>query len=68
MKYQRGYTLTELLFVVIVVLGGIGWTLNIVWVFMNMSAALTGTFVLSVVGIFFFPLGMILGWIHTLFG
>ena len=49
--------------VVMIVLAGIGWIMNIVAVFGTMSDAITGTFIMRVVGIFAAPLGAVMGYL-----
>ena len=58
---QSGYTINELLVAIIVILGLIGWILNIAKITWVISEPITGMFVLRVVGIFLVPLGSILG-------
>ncbi len=62
MHKMRGFTLTELLIVLFVVAGGVGWIWNIVKI-ASSDFALTGMMVLRVVGIFIAPLGAIMGYI-----
>ena len=45
----------------LVILGGIGWVLNIVEI--AHADIVNGFVILRVVGIFMFPLGAILGWL-----
>lgn len=40
----------------------VGWIANIVQIFGMMSAPVTGMFLFKIAGIFFFPIGIILGW------
>lgn len=49
--------------VIIAILAFIGWVANIIQTIMLMSAPITGTFILKVIGIFAFPLGSLLGWL-----
>jgi hypothetical protein len=60
-RYQKGYTLIGLIYVVIAITSIIGWVANIVKLtgcdFSNIGAEI----VLRVVGIFVAPLGVILG-------
>jgi len=46
---------------VLVILGGIGWICNIIEI--AHADLVTGLVILRVVGIFMFPLGAVLGWI-----
>jgi hypothetical protein len=42
----------------------IGWVLNLVAIFnFNFAAAVTAELVIRLVGIFFFPLGGVMGWL-----
>lgn len=60
MKYRNGY-LTAILVSSIVVFCVFGWVMNIhQLIYMN---EITTMFILKVVGIFVFPLGVVLGWL-----
>lgn len=62
MKRQLGYTLTEILVVLIVLAGGWGWVWNIIKLIgMNLDP-ITGMLIVRVVGIFVFPVGMVVGY------
>lgn len=66
MKTQRGYTITELLMVVwlIVALAGVGgWIANIVKLAGMDFTTVTGMLVLRAIGIIAAPLGAILGYL-----
>ncbi len=67
MKYQRVFTLMELAYALflltVILLGGLGYIFNIVELVAIASDPITGMFILRIVGIFFFPLGCILGWL-----
>lgn len=67
MKFQRGYTLTGLIFalfnLLVAVLGVIGWVMNIIATVAIANDPITGMFILRVIGIFLAPLGAILGWL-----
>lgn len=67
MKKQFGYTLSELIiglfFAVVVVGGGIGWVWNIVKLVGMSLDPLTGMLIVRAVGIFVFPVGMVVGWL-----
>ena len=64
---QLGYTLIEmciaLFFPFVIVGGGIGWILNIVKLVGMSMDPLTGMLIARACGIFFFPLGMVLGYL-----
>lgn len=65
MKKMLGYTLTELVivfFMLPLVIGAIwGWVWNIIKIVHAVSDPITAMFVLRCVGIFFAPLGAIIG-------
>lgn len=63
MKKQLGYTITEIILVLVVLAGGWGWVWNIVkLVGMNLDP-ITGMLVVRAIGIFVFPVGMIVGYL-----
>ena len=65
MKFQRGFTIIELihLFIVALVIAGIpGWIWNIVKLASMSFDPITGMLVLRIVGIFVAPLGAIVGY------
>jgi prepilin-type N-terminal cleavage/methylation domain-containing protein len=65
-KNQKGFTLTELLVVVvwilIVFVSAWGWVWNIIKL-ADMDSGVTGLFVLRIIGIFLAPLGVVVGFI-----
>ena len=62
-KTQAGFTIAELLVVVLLVAGAGGWIANIVkLVAMNMDN-ITGMLLVRAVGIFVVPLGVVMGFI-----
>lgn len=63
MNKQRGYTIVELLFVLVMVLGVGGWIANIVKLVGSSFDPLTGLVVARVIGIFVAPLGAVLGFL-----
>lgn len=67
MKTQNGFTFPEMLMglfmFVVVVGGGIGWIWNIVKLCSMGFDPLTGLLIVRAVGIFVFPVGMVVGWI-----
>jgi len=63
MKYQKGFTITELIILVIFLVGSIGWVMNIVSLAHSSFEPLTGMVVLRVIGIFVPPLGAVLGYL-----
>jgi prepilin-type N-terminal cleavage/methylation domain-containing protein len=65
-KNQNGFTLTELVFAIIVIFGAIGWVLNI-YKLASTSGELAAMGVLELmraIGILVFPLGAVLGYIN----
>lgn len=65
-KRQKGYTLSELLLVMLGLLFAAGWVANIVAIANSDFSAITGLLVLMVIGVFVFPIGVITGWIAIL--
>lgn len=63
MSKQAGFTLTELLIGLIVLVGASGWIWNVVKIATADFNDITGLLVLRVIGIFFAPLGAILGFL-----
>ena len=62
MKTQTGFTLYEVIIAVIVLAGGFGWCWNIVKLIgMNLDP-ITGLLIVRALGIFVFPVGMIVGY------
>lgn len=62
MKKQLGYTLTEIIVVLVILAGGFGWCWNIVKLIgMNLDP-ITGLLIVRAIGIFVFPVGMIVGY------
>lgn len=61
MDKQRGFTAFELMVVVLVVAGLGGWIANIVKFVGMLDGAVTAMFIVRIVGIFFAPLGSVLG-------
>lgn len=50
-------------YLAILIGGGIGWVWNIVKIVGTISEPLTAMFIARAVGVFFFPLGVILGYL-----
>jgi hypothetical protein len=47
--------------IILVLVGGYGWISNIVMIAKTVHDPVTGMFILRIIGVFFFPLGIILG-------
>ncbi len=63
MTKQHGLTVFELLTVMLVVGGVIGWIWNIVKIVQSGFDVITGMFIARCIGVFVAPLGAVLGWI-----
>ena len=63
MRRDGGFTIGELLWVIIILGGCLGWVLNIIKLVAVISDPLTGMTVLRGVGIVVAPLGAILGYV-----
>jgi hypothetical protein len=59
---QKGFTLSELLWLIVILVGGFGWLYNIVKIVAAIADPLSLLLFLRVIGIFFPPLGAILGY------
>ena len=62
MRKQQGFTAPELIVVVVVLAGVVGWVMNIFDIVAAVSDPITAMFILRCVGIFVAPLGAILGY------
>ena len=63
MKKQLGFTIVEVLVVVLVLVGGTGWIWNVVKIVGSDFGAITGMLVMRVIGVFVAPLGCVLGFL-----
>ena len=63
MKKQLGFTIVEVLVVVLVLVGGTGWIWNVVKIVGSDFGAITGMLVMRVIGVFVVPLGCVLGFL-----
>lgn len=64
MKNQNsGFTLFELLIAILVILGAVGWVMNLLEIIGSFSDPVTGAFIFRCIGVIVLPLGGILGWI-----
>ena len=59
---QKGYTSIGLVFIIFWLVAITGWIMNIVEIVHSISDPITGMFVFRCVGVFFAPLGAILGY------
>lgn len=62
MKKQTGFTLVEMVMLLVVVFGGIGWVWNIAKIVGSDFAQITGLLVMRIIGVFIAPLGAVLGY------
>lgn len=60
---QHGVTATELIIGIIILAGGWGWIWNIVKLCAMSFDPLTGLLVVRAIGIFVFPVGMVVGYL-----
>ena len=63
MNKQRGFTLVETGCVILILLSVGGWIANIVKLIGGVSDPLTAFFIARAVGVFFAPLGAVLGYL-----
>lgn len=63
MKYQKGFTAFEIILALFTLFGIGGWVANIIKLTGMSFDPLTGMVVARVIGIFFAPLGAILGYL-----
>jgi len=63
MKKQLGFTIIEVLIVVLFLVGGGGWIANIVKLVGSNFDPLTGMVIARAIGIFVAPLGAVLGFL-----
>jgi len=61
--FQRGYTTTEVIFLLVWLVSIIGWVLNIVKIVDANFDPITGMVVLRCIGVFVAPLGAVLGFL-----
>lgn len=62
MNAQRGFTINEVLLVLLVAFGLGGWIANIIKLFGMLDGGVTAMFIARIVGIFAAPVGAILGY------
>ncbi len=63
MKTQCGFTAFELLVVLLVLFGSVGWVWNIVKIVQSGFDVITGMFIARCIGVFVAPLGAVLGFL-----
>lgn len=61
-KFNKRYTIVELLIVIIFLIGSGGYIANIVKIINSDFAHLTGLLIIRVIGLFLVPLGAIVGY------
>lgn len=61
-KKQKGYTAIVVLYILIVLVGGVGWVMNIIDIVNSDFSKITGMLVLRIIGVFLAPLGAVLGY------
>jgi prepilin-type N-terminal cleavage/methylation domain-containing protein len=62
MKAQKGFTLTEAIVVLVILVGGWGWIWNIVKLISMNLDPITGLLIVRAIGIFVPPVGAIVGY------
>lgn len=65
-KKQGGFTpngVFSVFFGIILILGMIGWIMNIIAIISTMAGPISGVFIVRLVGIIVAPLGAIMGWL-----
>jgi competence protein ComGC len=60
---QQGFTLFELIFVLLWIAGAYGWVTNIIKLVDTVNDTVTGLFIVRAIGIFVPPLGAVMGFI-----
>lgn len=60
-KRQGGYTVVELLILILYVAGAVGWIANLVKLIGIIDGGVTGMMILRAIGVLVVPLGAILG-------
>lgn len=63
MKTQKGFSLVQLIVVFVALAGGWGWVWNIIKLCTMGFDPLTGLLVVRAIGIFVFPVGMVVGYL-----
>jgi len=63
MNKQRGFTIIEVIFALVAVLGFGGWVANIVKLVGMDFAAITGMLIVRAIGIIVAPLGAVMGYL-----
>ena len=63
MNKQTGFTLPQLIVLLVILAGGFGWCWNIVKLISMSLDPITGLLIVRAIGIFVFPVGMIVGYL-----
>lgn len=63
MNRQKGFTIFELLIVIVVLLMAVGWVANIVKLASSTFDIITGVLVLRIIGVFVPPVGAVMGFL-----
>lgn len=62
MQKQKGFTVVELMIVLIAVVSAVGWIWNIIKIIATVADPITGLFLVRCVGVIVAPLGVIVGY------
>ena len=62
MDKQKGFTSSELIVVIVLLIGIVGWIMNIVAIAHANINEISGLLILRIIGIFVAPLGAVLGY------
>lgn len=63
MRHQDGFTLNEMILTIVMILGAIGWIMNIYLLVVAVNAEVWGNVVLRALGVVIVPFGAVLGYI-----
>jgi hypothetical protein len=63
MQKQKGFTLMEILVVLVIAIGGYGWINNLVLIMHSNLTPLTTELIIRFIGVPFMPLGAIMGYL-----
>lgn len=62
-KSNSGFTLMELVIVLVILFGSIGWVLNLVQVVQMLNDPITSELIFRGIAVFIAPVGAVIGWI-----